>query len=63
MADTSSEQWRRECEARAVAKWSKLAREKFYSMVEKSRGVDSAAQLVSDVEDVLNQTRRPRANP
>ncbi len=47
--DTSSEDWRFECEAREVASWPKEKRDAFYPEVAKKRGKLAAKALVNAV--------------
>jgi len=48
--DTTSEEWRRECEARWVLQHDADWRQAYYEGVEKARGEAAARQLVEDVK-------------
>lgn len=54
MKDTSSEEFRRECEARHVLKYPKEQRDAYYTGVQKIRGQKAADELVAEVKKQRN---------
>lgn len=47
--DTSSEEFRRECEAREVLGWEFSKRKPFLDMVEKARGREARRELEAEI--------------
>lgn len=53
----NSEQYRRECEVRYVAKMPDEKRREFYEGVLKHRGKEKANQLIEDVNQLMRKER------
>lgn len=51
--DTSSEEYRAECEAKTVALWPQWKRVDFYADVREKRGQEAADKLAQDVAAIL----------
>lgn len=45
----TSEQWRKECEARQVLKWGREKRQEYYTGVQRERGVKAKDALIAEV--------------
>jgi hypothetical protein len=56
--DTSSDEHRRDCEARTVMRWPREARANFYRQVRERRGEARAQQLIDDVNRLWRQQRQ-----
>ena len=47
---TPQDQFRHECEARAVLQWDKERRKQYYDLVKKNRGEAAAEKLIGEVK-------------
>lgn len=61
--DTSSEEWRAECEARLVASWKPDRIRAYLELVEKARGVEAAQKLRLAARKLYGQVKNSQALP
>jgi hypothetical protein len=60
MIDTSSEEWRKECEAREILTWSLDKRRKHLALVADKRGWQARYYLEEEITRLWNMAKNPQ---